>query len=112
MKRTIVLITIISLLAVVLTGCGHTSQDAFSNQSVSSLSLVEPSSVIESPVMSETVEYSSVPQVVSVDEVMVWIPRTGSKYHRNPGCSGMNDPTQVTKSKAERLGYDPCQKCY
>lgn len=112
MKRTIVFITIISLLAVVLTGCDQTSQDTISKQSVSSFSLVEPSSVTESPVMSETIELSSVAEVVSVDEVMVWIPKTGAKYHRNPSCSGMNDPTQVTKSKAERLGYDACQNCY
>lgn len=42
----------------------------------------------------------------------VWIPRTGSKYHSNSSCSGMKNPTQVSKSKAESLGYEPCKKCY
>lgn len=44
--------------------------------------------------------------------VQVWIPRTGSKYHSRSSCSGMKNPTQVSKSKAESLGYEPCKKCY
>lgn len=43
---------------------------------------------------------------------MVWIPRTGSKYHRNASCSNMKDPTQVTRQEAESRGYEPCKKCY
>lgn len=45
-------------------------------------------------------------------EQMVWIPQSGSKYHSNPSCSGMDNPTQVTKSEAENRGYTPCQRCY
>lgn len=45
-------------------------------------------------------------------EEMVWIPRTGSKYHNNPDCSGMKDPTQVARDEAEERGYNPCKKCY
>lgn len=43
---------------------------------------------------------------------MVWIPKSGSKYHSNSGCSNMKNPTQVTKEEAERRGYEPCKKCY
>ena len=43
---------------------------------------------------------------------MVWIPRTGSKYHRSSSCSNMKNPSQVTRSQAESWGYDPCKKCY
>lgn len=43
---------------------------------------------------------------------MVWIPKSGSKYHSDPDCSGMNDPTQVTQAEAERRGYEPCKRCY
>ena len=43
---------------------------------------------------------------------MVWIPRTGSKYHRSSTCSNMKNPTQVTREQAESWGYDPCKKCY
>ncbi len=45
-------------------------------------------------------------------EQMVWIPQSGNKYHRNPSCSGMNNPTQVTISEAQSMGYEPCKKCY
>ena len=43
---------------------------------------------------------------------MVWIPRTGSKYHRSSSCSNMKSPTQVTLSEAQAVGYEPCKKCY
>ena len=43
---------------------------------------------------------------------MVWIPRTGSKYHSRSSCSNMKNPSQVTRSQAESMGYDPCKKCY
>lgn len=43
---------------------------------------------------------------------MVWIPKTGSKYHSNPNCSNMKNPRQVTKSQAISSGYEPCKKCY
>ena len=43
---------------------------------------------------------------------MVWIPRTGSKYHSNPNCSNMKNPSQVTLSQAQSMGYDACKKCY
>ena len=43
---------------------------------------------------------------------MVWIPQSGSKYHSRSGCSNMKNPTQVTQSEAESMGYEPCKKCY
>lgn len=45
-------------------------------------------------------------------EEMVWIPQSGKKYHSNSSCSGMENPSQVTKSEAENRGYTPCQRCY
>lgn len=43
---------------------------------------------------------------------MVWIPKSGKKYHSNSGCSNMKNPSQVTKEEAEDRGYEPCKKCY
>ena len=43
---------------------------------------------------------------------MVWIPQSGSKYHSDPSCSNMRDPTQVTLEQAEAWDYGPCKKCY
>ncbi len=45
-------------------------------------------------------------------ETMVWIPKSGSKYHSDPECSNMKDPTQVSLSQAESMGYTPCKKCW
>ena len=45
-------------------------------------------------------------------EEMVWIPRSGSKYHSHSGCSNMKNPTEVTISDAQARGYDACKKCY
>ena len=44
-------------------------------------------------------------------ERMVWIPESGSKYHSNAGCSNMKNPTQVTISKAQSMGYEACKRC-
>lgn len=42
----------------------------------------------------------------------VWIPNSGKKYHSRSTCSGMKNPTLVSKSYAESMGYTPCKKCY
>lgn len=42
---------------------------------------------------------------------MVWIPRTGSKYHFNPACSNMKSPSKVTLESAQKIGYTACKKC-
>lgn len=44
-------------------------------------------------------------------ESFVWIPKSGSKYHRNSSCPNMKDPTQVPLTEAIRLGYEPCKRC-
>ena len=43
---------------------------------------------------------------------MVWIPKSGKKYHSHSGCSNMSNPSQVTKEEAEDRGYTPCKKCW
>lgn len=43
---------------------------------------------------------------------MVWIPKSGKKYHSSSSCSNMKNPSQVTIEKAQSLGYTPCSKCY
>lgn len=42
----------------------------------------------------------------------VWIPNTGSKYHKTSTCSGMKNPSEVTVKEAKNAGYEPCSKCY
>lgn len=45
-------------------------------------------------------------------EQMVWVSRTGTKYHSDPNCSNMKNPSHKTLSEAESLGRTPCSKCY
>ena len=44
-------------------------------------------------------------------EAMVYVSATGSKYHYDPDCSGMNSPRQVTISEARNMGLTACKKC-
>ena len=43
---------------------------------------------------------------------MVWIPKSGKKYHSDKTCSNMKNPTQVTKEEAENRGFEPCKRCW
>lgn len=43
---------------------------------------------------------------------MVWIPKSGSKYHSHSGCGNMKNPRQVSLEEAKNRGYEPCSKCY
>lgn len=43
---------------------------------------------------------------------MVWIPRSGKRYHDNEYCSNMKNPRYVTIQEAKRRGFTPCKKCY
>ena len=45
-------------------------------------------------------------------ESLVWIPKTGTKYHSKSTCSNMKNPSQVTEQTAKNRGYTPCSKCY
>lgn len=60
----------------------------------------------------EEQEYASMSGASSGSGVMVWIPKSGKKYHSSKSCSNMKNPSQVTIEEAERLGFEPCKKCY
>ena len=62
----------------------------------------EKQQAVEEPVVSNN----------SGSSTMVWIPKSGKKYHRSSSCSNMKNPSQVTIEKAQSLGYTPCSKCY
>lgn len=69
------------------------------------------SQVVSTP--EPTPEPTQAPQTNDVGE-MVWITRTGSKYHNKPDCGNSNPDTsqQISRSDAEARGYDACKKCY
>lgn len=43
---------------------------------------------------------------------IVWISGSGSRYHADPNCSDMANPSQISKSDAEARGRKPCKTCY
>ena len=45
------------------------------------------------------------------EDVMVWIPKSGKKYHATSTCSNMKSPAQVTRETALSRGFEPCKRC-
>lgn len=43
---------------------------------------------------------------------MVWVSKTGKKYHSSSSCSNMKNPSQVSLSTAKSRGLTACKKCY
>ena len=68
----------------------------------------------EAPTPAPTIKPTPKPKAKSNSGsgVMVWIPRTGKRYHRKETCSNMKNPSYVTIEEAKRLGFTPCKKCY
>lgn len=60
----------------------------------------------------EAVESSEPSDRSQVNDSTVWVSKSGSKYHKDPSCSGMKSPSKLTKSEAESKGYTPCKRCY
>ena len=59
----------------------------------------------------ETEPSAPQPETTEPTEDLVWISRTGSKYHTRPNCSNMKGPTQLSREVAEAQGYAPCKRC-
>ena len=43
---------------------------------------------------------------------LVFISRTGSKYHKDSTCSKMKNPVSISIAEAQEKGYTSCSKCY
>ena len=54
-----------------------------------------------------TPDYSS-----SASDEMVYVSRTGSKYHSSKYCSNMSDPEYMSIEAAKALGRTACKNCY
>ena len=39
-------------------------------------------------------------------------PELDSKYHSNPNCSNMKNPSSMTMEEAQDKGLEACKKCY
>lgn len=84
---------------------------------IKSIVITVPSEIIEETTTSNRDEQSDTDKdtldtQTSTNSSMVWIPQTGSKYHSSKYCSDMENPSQITKERAEALGYTACKKCH
>ena len=43
---------------------------------------------------------------------MVWIPKSGKRYHCIADCCGMKNPSRVTLEYAKSHDYTACENCY
>lgn len=59
----------------------------------------------------ETTTHSQT-QSSSVNTEMVWLPKSGKRYHRDSTCSGMKEATKATLQEAIDSGYTACGRCY
>ena len=48
----------------------------------------------------------------SSQERLVWITKTGKRYHSKSNCGSTKTAWQVTLEEAERRGLTPCKKCW
>lgn len=67
---------------------------------------------IENPMIIEESSYGEPQTYVDEYKILVWISKTGKRYHLNPDCSNMKNPLQITIEEAEIRDYIPCKKCY
>ena len=78
---------------------------------------LEPTGIADQPTQdllysAAALAYIWKPPSLSGEDAMVWIPRTGIRYHRRENCSNMKNPSYVALSEAIALGFTPCKKCY
>jgi hypothetical protein len=89
----------------------ESSDDNISDDSLYGESAASESTT-QTPAADASTQASAVTEASVTNTVMVWIPQSGSKYHRKSSCSGMNNPQQVSKDDAISMGYTACKKCY
>lgn len=64
------------------------------------------------PEATQALEQTPMPVTnAAYEEHTVWLPKSGSRYHMTPTCSGMQDATEVTLAQAKAEGFAPCQRC-
>ena len=82
---------------------------------VVALILAPSGSAAEDPV-SDPTSTSTVSQDADTNTAqtgdIVYVTKSGSKYHSKATCSSMKEPLEMTLSEAESKGYEPCGRCH
>lgn len=66
---------------------------------------------IETTIQVTETTYQEETEPQTTEEILVWISKTGERYHSTPDCSDMKHPLQVTIEEAEIRDYTPCLRC-
>ena len=87
------------------------------NEPTISTTVVETTEYTEdtTPTEETSVPATTIPATTAATEPaeeMVWIPKSGSKYHQNSWCSNMKNPREVTLKYAKKHGYTACKRCH
>lgn len=73
---------------------------------------------VDGVVQQQTMSTPTVPDSAKPNEStmaksnIVWLSKTGTKYHRDSTCGNMKDPIESTLEDAIAQGKTPCSKCY
>lgn len=62
--------------------------------------------------VTETITTPDTVPLVEEEEEIVWLSRTGSKYHCIPNCGNMKNPIPASLEEALNQGREACSKCY
>lgn len=89
-----------------------TSHNIVSNSSLSPSSQNNKISSSDKPSSLSQKPTSSVTSSVTSNSKMVWVTKTGKKYHRISNCGNAKSAIQVTQKDAETLGLAPCGNCW
>ena len=66
--------------------------------------------IIYPKIFSSTQQFPSKP--LKTSNPTVWVASGGKKYHSNPNCSHMKNPTSMTRDDALNKGYTACNVCW
>ncbi len=100
-NNTFILIIILIITTSIFVGCND-------KEKIEVIKHTEIETIIQ--VTETTHQEKTEPQ--TTEEILVWISKTGKRYHLTPDCSDMKLPLQVTLEEAELRDYTPCLKCY
>ncbi len=90
------------------------ADDEYANYSrkIEELTPETPETVSESLAQTDNSKSDSDTYKETVSEnTVVYVTKSGKKFHSKPDCSGMKDPEKTTAGEAVKAGYSPCKRC-
>ena len=119
MRKIKWLAIILAMVTLLATACGgeYTYTGATQNSYIGSADKYTTTAWETEETKKETQQVQSITPIQAQNQEesktqMVWIPKTGKKYHASASCSGMKDPSRVTITQAKNMGYTACKKCW